>query len=185
MAHDQLFFAHVTAPAAAPSAVNSDGPTTQAADVAAADAAAAEAHRRASEHASLELDALLGLINEPDASHVTELPHSPRILVATPIAAPSGALSRPTRVSPSASLASQYFPRSDPFNKGGLLRLRGVGYQPSPVGSSPLAPDAPDLYSAAFAHLHQRDLRIIQAMHANAIRLWRLDKSTKAEASRD
>lgn len=44
----------------------------------------------------------------------------------------TGSGGRPPRlVSPTASRASQYFPSSDPFNKGGLLRLRGVGYQVS------------------------------------------------------
>jgi hypothetical protein len=94
---------------------------------------------------------------------------TPRMLAAIPS---TSAPTRPRIVSPSASMASSYFPTRDPFNKGGLRRLRGVGYQPTPVGASPLAPDAPDLYSYSFNHFHQRDLAIIQKMHANVIRLW-------------
>ncbi len=134
------------------SAANSAGPTTQAAD-----AAAAEAHRRASEHASLELDVLLGLINEPDASHVTELPHSPRILVATPIAAPSGcSLSSDSCLPERLSGLSVFPPFPTRSTKGGLLRLRGNRGTNLPprwiLSARSLAPDAPDapldLYSA-------------------------------------
>jgi len=80
--------------------------------------------------------------------------------------------SSPRVQSPTASMASQYFPRHDPFNKGGLLRIRGVAYQPTPPGLSPLADDAPDLYGPSFAHVHARDLGLLSKLGANVVRLY-------------
>lgn len=82
----------------------------------------------------------------------------------------STSLLTPSSSSPSSSTANSIlFPSFNPFNKGNLLKLRGVNYQPTPIGQRG---DNLDLYTLEFRHLHQRDLRLMYELGVNAIRIW-------------
>ena len=59
--------------------------------------------------------------------------HDPINFATSPTRTPAPPPSKPSSpaISPSVSRATAFFPPNDPFNKHGLMRLRGVGYQPS------------------------------------------------------
>lgn len=57
------------------------------------------------------------------------------------------------------------------LNKPHIKNIRGINYSPSPIGYSPDDLQSIDLYSTTYHTLHIRDLRIINQLGANVIRI--------------
>jgi len=57
--------------------------------------------------------------------------------------------------------------------EGEPFLMRGVCYQPTPIGTNPaFAPPFGDYYTSSYANLYERDIPLIRAMGANTIRIY-------------